>query len=245
MIDENIEKAIELAFEVINDFPNLYKAKWMAMMRAKLGLLDAKDGDEELISDFLNWMQRSGADYTNSFRGLSDLVNFEISEINLLESSGSAERAASRSSQLEDSKQFLQDELFFAWLKRWQARICQSHIKPKQKSDLVYSRGPREAGPSLLRRNFKTYQNPKDLGMGFNSRLVESSLGLMKKNNPAIIPRNHKVEEALNAAIDDDLSPLFTLLEALKNPYQDNRDYQDYKLPPNPSETVYQTFCGT
>lgn len=230
LIDKNIEKAIELASEVINDFPNLYKAKWMAMMRAKLGLLDAKDGDEELILDFLNWMQRSKADYTNSFRGLSILVNYEISEINLLRnriesrcdemnsssfknssadifrhtsSSGSAERNASRSSQLEDYKQFLQDELFFAWLKRWKSRI------------------------------------------GFNSALLEDSLSAIKNNNSAIIPRNHKVEEALNAAIDGDLNPLFALLEALKNPYQDNAKFLTYTCPPTLEEAIYQTFCGT
>jgi uncharacterized protein YdiU (UPF0061 family) len=66
----------------------------------------------------------------------------------------------------------------------------------------------------------------------------------MRAHNPAVIPRNHKVEEALAAASDrGDLSVLERLLSALANPYADRDD--EYTCPPPASTTAYRTFCGT
>lgn len=73
-----------------------------------------------------------------------------------------------------------------------------------------------------------------------------SSFRLMQANNPAILPRNHRVEEALAAASErDDYSLIQRLLAALANPYADVPEYHEYRSPPAPSERVYQTFCGT
>ena len=66
----------------------------------------------------------------------------------------------------------------------------------------------------------------------------------MKKNNPLVIPRNHKVEEALKAAEKDNLKPITKLLEILKNPYLNQANIADYQIPSN-SDEKYQTFCGT
>jgi uncharacterized protein YdiU (UPF0061 family) len=64
--------------------------------------------------------------------------------------------------------------------------------------------------------------------------------------NPAYIPRNHLVEEALAAAvIQDDLVPFETLLEVLAKPFEERPGYERYALPPQPDQRVYQTFCGT
>ncbi|MDH5553387.1 MAG: YdiU family protein [Nitrosomonas sp.] len=74
----------------------------------------------------------------------------------------------------------------------------------------------------------------------------EASFELMLANNPAIIPRNHRVEEALTAASEHgDYSRLHQLLAAVTNPYTDASEYNEYRTPPPPSERVYQTFCGT
>ena len=74
----------------------------------------------------------------------------------------------------------------------------------------------------------------------------EFSINLMRATNPLIIPRNHKVEEALEAAnINDDLAPMNDLLKVLKKPYNDQTKITDYQSPPPHSEHVYQTFCGT
>ena len=63
--------------------------------------------------------------------------------------------------------------------------------------------------------------------------------------NPAIIPRNHLVEEALAAAMAGDLAPFERLNEALATPFEDRAEFADYAgLPPMPA-TAYRTFCGT
>jgi len=71
------------------------------------------------------------------------------------------------------------------------------------------------------------------------------SFALMRSVNPAVIPRNHKVEEALQAAERDDLTPFHHLLEAVTNPYESGEYLKPYQTPPNPKEKVLQTFCGT
>ena len=67
----------------------------------------------------------------------------------------------------------------------------------------------------------------------------------MQRTNPAVIPRNHLVEQALDAAYDHDFTPLHELLAALKTPYDNRHRAEKYKRPPLPEERVYQTFCGT
>jgi uncharacterized protein YdiU (UPF0061 family) len=74
----------------------------------------------------------------------------------------------------------------------------------------------------------------------------ESSVQLMRSHNPAVIPRNHRVEEALEAAVGrGDFAPMNRLLEVLSKPYDDPPEPDVYRTPPAPSERVYQTFCGT
>ena len=67
---------------------------------------------------------------------------------------------------------------------------------------------------------------------------------LMKNNNPLVIPRNHKIEEALEAAELNDMKPINKILEILKNPYDKQSEIIDYQYPSKSSEK-YQTFCGT
>ena len=76
-----------------------------------------------------------------------------------------------------------------------------------------------------------------------NNGSIEKSINLMKKNNPIIIPRNHKVEEALEAANNNDLSLTNKLLSILNKPYDNQNDIDDYQSPS--SNIEYQTFCGT
>jgi len=74
---------------------------------------------------------------------------------------------------------------------------------------------------------------------------LDSSLALRKSVNPAVIPRNHKVEEALQAGEEGNLEPFHDLLKALENPYEDGDHLTPYQAPPKPDEKVLQTFCGT
>src|SRR4051794_17224814 len=69
--------------------------------------------------------------------------------------------------------------------------------------------------------------------------------GLMQRNNPAFIPRNHLVEEALAAAADEhDDSVMQRLLDVLTKPYDHDRDLPTF-TEPGKGGRHYRTFCGT
>jgi uncharacterized protein YdiU (UPF0061 family) len=66
----------------------------------------------------------------------------------------------------------------------------------------------------------------------------------MRKVNPNVIPRNHKVEEALSAAEHNNFDVMNKLLSVLKNPY-DTKDISEYQSPAPLTKEKYKTFCGT
>ena len=177
LLDDEIENAADTIEEVVNGFGALYKDKWLSMMRAKLGLFGARAEDESLITDLLGWMQRVGADYTNTFQHLTEEKPPQGEPYN--------------------------DRAFKEWYTHWQAQLAK------------------------------------------NTKPLKSSLSLMRANNPAVIPRNHKVEQVLAAATNGDLKPLKNLLTALQEPYKNRSDLKPYQSPPEPEDRVYQTFCGT
>ena len=67
----------------------------------------------------------------------------------------------------------------------------------------------------------------------------------MRSVNPLYIPRNHKVEEALIAADQSDLSLLKKLVAVLKKPYEKQKENDFYRSPAPLNNKKYQTFCGT
>jgi len=68
----------------------------------------------------------------------------------------------------------------------------------------------------------------------------------MRSVNPLYIPRNHLVEEAIAAAVEEsDLAPFRRLLQVLSSPYEEQASAERYATPPRPEEVVHQTFCGT
>ncbi len=73
----------------------------------------------------------------------------------------------------------------------------------------------------------------------------EKYLELMKKNNPIVIARNHKVEEALADADKGNLETMNQLLEVLRNPYSDQKNINEFQKPSAINNKKYQTFCGT
>ncbi len=68
-------------------------------------------------------------------------------------------------------------------------------------------------------------------------------LALMARSNPAVIPRNHRVEQAIDAAVADDLAPFRALLAAVTAPFAASDPA--FTAPPGPGEAVTRTFCGT
>ena len=78
-----------------------------------------------------------------------------------------------------------------------------------------------------------------------NNSTKEKQSKLMKSNNPIVIPRNHKVEEALAEADKGSLYKMKKLLAILKNPYDNQNNIEEYQAPAPLSKEKYQTFCGT
>ena len=171
-------KAIELAESAIQSFSRIFQDYWMAGMRKKLGFFTEETEDSRLIEDFLTLLHKHQADYTNSFRALTD--------------------------QSQPDNDLFQAPEFMAWHTRWQERLSRQSESKQAASDL------------------------------------------MRANNPAIIPRNHRVESALTAAAEQgDYAVLKQLLNALAEPYADLPQYDDYRKPPAAHERVCETFCGT
>ncbi|MBB4304835.1 uncharacterized protein YdiU (UPF0061 family) [Rhodobium orientis] len=86
----------------------------------------------------------------------------------------------------------------------------------------------------------------------WRARLGEEGVSLseiaarLNAANPIYIPRNHMVEEALQAAVEnDDTGPFETLLDVLADPFTERAGLGRYALPPEPGEEIRQTFCGT
>ncbi len=177
LIDQNKDKAIEIATEAINNFDKNYEIKWVNMMRNKLGLFGQDQKDLVLILDLLTWMHKNKADYTNTFCVLMN-ENFSNNKI-------------------------YNDENFIVWKKRWEERLK------------------------------------------LNNNTPEKFLKLMRSVNPLIIPRNHKVEEVLEAANNNDLYPLKKLIKVLETPYEKLQENINYQSPAPIGNKKYQTFCGT
>ncbi|HEX3602773.1 MAG TPA: YdiU family protein [Steroidobacteraceae bacterium] len=68
----------------------------------------------------------------------------------------------------------------------------------------------------------------------------------MRRANPAYIPRNHRMEQMIAAAVEQgDFAPFEQLSTLLSKPYQEQAAFVSYAAPPAPAERVLQTFCGT
>ncbi|KZE15549.1 protein adenylyltransferase SelO [Priestia aryabhattai] len=176
LLDQDIEKAVEIAQNAVTEFPKLYRENWLAGMQAKLGLFNEEKEDEALFQELLTMMKTYKADYTNTFRALT------------FNKPGKSD--------LFESEEFAQ------WQELWQKRL------------------------------------------GRQKQSKAESEELMKHNNPAVIPRNHRVEAALDAAQKGDYSVMEDLLEVLSSPYE-SPDQSEYCTPSAPSNQPYQTYCGT
>jgi len=92
-------------------------------------------------------------------------------------------------------------------------------------------------------KDFINWSNEWQNRISIDDNSKEKSLELMKETNPVIIPRNHKVEEALKAANENNLEVMNKMLSKFDNPYNEQKDIEDYQLPS--LDDNYQTFCGT
>ena len=93
--------------------------------------------------------------------------------------------------------------------------------------------------------DFINWKNEWKKRSELNNSTKEKQSKLMKSNNPIVIPRNHKVEEALAEADKGSLDKMKKLLAILKNPYDNQNNIEEYQTPAPSSNEKYQTFCGT
>ena len=95
------------------------------------------------------------------------------------------------------------------------------------------------------RRSWEEWHQRWEARRGRQPQPAAESAALMRRHNPAVIPRNHRVEAALAAATaEDDLSVMERLLDVLSAPYDHDRDVTGF-TEPGPREQRYRTFCGT
>jgi len=169
------EQAIALTVEQLEQFGIRYEQAWLALFSAKLGIQQPCDEDKQLIAQLMQLMHQHQADFTNTFRGLSEGALAQT---------------------------IMPEQDFVDWHQRWQHRLKQQ------------------------------------------AQSLQTSLTNMMACNPAVIPRNHLVEEALNAAEDKaDMTPFYALLEQIQQPFCTPAQYK-YCQPPE-NEEGYRTFCGT
>ncbi|UFJ40357.1 YdiU family protein [Brevibacillus humidisoli] len=95
-------------------------------------------------------------------------------------------------------------------------------------------------------KDFTEWHERWQARLGRQSESKESSHQLMKNSNPALIPRNHRVEEALEAAVEEgDYSVMEQLLDVLASPCAHSPEQAEYAILPPLSDQPYRTFCGT
>jgi len=179
------DKAIEDAQVILGEFPEIFSTAYQAGLRRKVGLFETRDGDDALVQDLLDAMAQANADFTLTFRRLS-------------------EAAGDPANNGEIRQLFTEPALYDAWAARWRQRISDEPPSPAERR------------------------------------------AAMRAVNPAFIPRNHRIEVVIQAAVTgDDYAPFEALLTVLAKPYDDQPDFAAYADPPEPNQRVLQTFCGT
>jgi uncharacterized protein YdiU (UPF0061 family) len=177
--------AIVQANEALDAFSRLFEAAYAAGIGRKLGLFEVRAGDNALARDLLECMAANGADFTLTFRLLSETIG----------SAGSALRLRAL---------FTEPAALDDWTHRWHQRLSEEPGHPDRRH------------------------------------------AHMRAANPLYIPRNHLVEEAIGAAVQNgDYGPFETLIDVLSRPFDDQPGFERYATPPRPDQIVRQTFCGT
>jgi serine/tyrosine/threonine adenylyltransferase len=180
LIDEDKNRAIAGATDVVNAFSGQYESYWTKGMRAKLGLFTEEETDLNLATELLTAMEGNNVDYTLAFRYLADAALGQQERIRGL---------------------FADPSAYDRWSGHWRARLSREAIAPLERAQA------------------------------------------MRHANAAFIPRNHRVEEALSAAVErDDYAPFETLLQILARPFDDQPEFAAYGEPPPEGQGHYRTF---
>jgi serine/tyrosine/threonine adenylyltransferase len=131
LLDADEVRALDLANEMIGSFPDRFDRHWLAMMRKKLGLFSAEDGDEALVKGWLSLLLDNNMDFTIGFRRLGSAQE------------GREERESFRSL-------FTDIAAFDAWIQSWHARLAHEPQSAEARAALM-----RQSNPTRIPRNHR------------------------------------------------------------------------------------------
>lgn len=123
------------------------------------------------------------------------------------------------------------------WMEARGADLTNTFLKLEQKEEL--------AEIDRADDQFRAWHERWEARLADQTGGRQAGLDLMKKVNPAFIPRNHLVEQALDAAEKGEWSAMHTLLEKVASPYDRDSAFLEESMVPNGHDDCYQTFCGT
>ena len=123
LFDDDQDRAVELAIEVLNEYPTLFNQAWLDGMRRKLGLQSAQEEDDALIQDWLGFLDQAELDFTNAFDDLSTRHTIDTSCGDLTST-------------------------FRAWRERWVARLAKEDATPESVAAAMQA-----VNPAIIPRN--------------------------------------------------------------------------------------------
>ena len=116
LINNDSKKGIRVAKEVLKEFPEKYKKKWLEMMKKKLGIVDEDLKDEQLITELLSWMYENKADYTNTFCYLMN--------------------------EYKQNNEIYKKKQFILWKKKWEERIKRNNNSQEESLKIMRKVNP-------------------------------------------------------------------------------------------------------
>jgi uncharacterized protein YdiU (UPF0061 family) len=128
-------------------------------------------------------------------------------------------------------------------------KIINTFLTYLQQNDLDFTQSFRNLSDDSF--SFNNTESFKEFKFLWNNRLTDSSTTfeqakeIMEKVNPIFIPRNHQVERAIQGALKGDLTVFNQMIEVSKNPFQEQAEFTEFKVPPKENERIAATFCGT
>jgi serine/tyrosine/threonine adenylyltransferase len=185
LLADDTDAAVVAAEASLDAYTSWFEQAYQERLRHKLGLFTTCEGDADLGRDLLEAMRTNHADFTLTFRQLSEA------------SFGAEDDGGVRCL-------FADPSAYDVWASRWRQRL---------------------------------EQEPTDAATRRRAMLAV---------NPAYIPRNHRVEAVIQAAVEaNDFAPFHELVTVLRNPFDAQPAFAQYANPPAAHERVLQTFCGT
>ena len=124
-------------------------------------------------------------------------------------------------------------------------QLMQQHQADYTKTFLSLTLGKNDGQPLFSSADYHYWHERWQVRIDRQPKSKDEIKELMESHNPAIIPRNHRVEEVLDATEEGDLSKMHKLLHALDNPYRCTPEQEEFSKLPPPESCHYQTFCGT